>query len=65
MQHGRVEGFQVVKLLLARQDDPIVTGRVEGCISRLLEDRADPRPVSYTHLDVYKRQTEYYTNEEE
>ena len=30
---------------------------VAGAVTVLLKDAIHPNPVSYTHLDVYKRQT--------
>ena len=59
-QSGVIVGDDLVKYLLGRAEvDGIVCNGVDNGSKRtyaLLDERVPPMTVSYTHLDVYKRQ---------
>ena len=52
---ARVRAMETT-LLTAERMERLLEARSDEEVSKLLQDCGYPEPVSYTHLDVYKRQ---------
>ena len=61
-QAGRIGAVTIATNMAGRGTDILLGGNPDGLVEELLDEQkleletASPDPVSYTHLDVYKRQ---------